>query len=480
MSTPLLALALAAFLFPAVARGSCYEPLCCTNPPVTGATHIESVSPQVALPGVTVVYIQGYCFGDPPAGGIIPPGASITLNGEVMTDIVFWTDAEIGFIPPDDATSGNLVVTSPSYGSDSTTNEANCVSSSNENLNIEPDYCGNDKINATFSIVPVGLPVYWNAPLGTGWAPEYVQGTWNYNDGGETMTLTLKQGSLNATNGTWQITGEEVDNLWGQYNNVSGTLDEFGDLALCLAFGNQSPNAVEWLVLGSGDVTSQGLQHAGACAPGSPPVATKSFIEKDMDSAEGSYYQLAVPPLFKSATDKPPGETVTALTPWLTLKGSTLPTGKAWERTFLPLNSLGLVDYAGRFVYEQSDGTGASDGCWYSGSQQPKKTTTTLSGGGWYVDPQSKWGPDTIGMNSAWVSYYQDYYGPKGESCVINTPQDLYIDTRTGPVWVPWVTDTQMPAEITPKDLFVGLVPGQGELVTACEPFPSTSKGKCK
>ena len=77
-SALLLFLAFAAFLFPLSAQGTCYEPLCCTYPPVTGTTHIESVSPQVALPGVTVVYIQGDCFGDPQGSG------SITLYGKVM------------------------------------------------------------------------------------------------------------------------------------------------------------------------------------------------------------------------------------------------------------------------------------------------------------------------------------------------------------------------------------------------------------
>ena len=77
-SALLLFLAFAAFLFPLSAQGTCYEPLCCTYPPVTGTTHIESVSPQVALPGVTVVYIQGYCFGDSKGSG------SIILNGEPM------------------------------------------------------------------------------------------------------------------------------------------------------------------------------------------------------------------------------------------------------------------------------------------------------------------------------------------------------------------------------------------------------------
>ena len=226
-------------------------------------------------------------------------------------------------------------------------------------------------------------------------------------------------------------------------------------------------------------MTSQGLNYGVACIPGTPPVPTQNFIHFGMDAKEGPYYYEIVPPLFKSATDKPPGETVTPLSPWLTIEGSTLPAAKAWERTFPPLNTF-IAGYTGRFVYEQSDGTGASDGCWYSGSQQPEKTATTLSGGGWYVDPQGEWGPDQIGMDSTWVSYYQNYYGPMGQSCAINTPQDLYIDARTGPAWVPWITDTQMPAEITPKDLIVGLAPGQGALVTACEPYPNTGRGKCK
>lgn len=105
---PLIVVGFAAFLFPVAAHGSCYQPLCCAYPPVTGTTHIVSVSPQVALPGATVVYIQGYCFGDSQGGG------SIKLNGEPMTDIAFWTDAEIAFRPLLDATSGKLEVISQS------------------------------------------------------------------------------------------------------------------------------------------------------------------------------------------------------------------------------------------------------------------------------------------------------------------------------------------------------------------------------
>ncbi len=400
-SALLLFLAFAAFLFPLSAQGTCYEPLCCTYPPVTGTTHIESVSPQVALPGVTVVYIQGYCFGDPPAGSIVPPGASITLNGEAVTDIVFWTDAEIAFRHPLDAASGNLVVSSPSYGSDSTANEANCPASP---PNYIPDYCGNDKVNATFTIQTVNTPGPAYSPPnmeGTESAPEYVEGTWNYDDGGETMTLTLNQ--LPQTNGTWPITGSEVDNIWGQYN-VWGTLDQYGDLALCLAFGNQSPNGIEWLVLGSGDVTSQGLNYGVACTPGTPPVPTRDFLNGSMDSAEGPYYRWGVPPLFKSATDLPLVETAAFSNEWVTAPLSTLPTLAVFGRTFPFLD--GFVGFAGRFVYEQSGGA-PTDMCWYSpGDPQPEVTESTLGGGGWYVDPNGSWGGDKIGMSSQWDTDY--------------------------------------------------------------------------
>lgn len=257
---PLLVVAFVPFLFPVRAHADCYEPLCCTYPPVQGTTHIESVSPQVALPGATVVYIEGYCFGDSQGSG------SITLNGEPMTDIVFWTDAEIAFRPPFDAASGNLVVNSQSYGSDSTAQETNCPASP---PGWTPDYCGNDKVNATFNIAPVDAPTYWipaNSPgcpyaqpcpkvAGTQSAPQWVQGTWNYDDGDQTMTLTLSQGPENTTNHTWPITGTEVTNLSQNQYNVSGTLDQYGDLALYLPFVDDNANCIEWLVLGSGDVT---------------------------------------------------------------------------------------------------------------------------------------------------------------------------------------------------------------------------------
>lgn len=194
--------ALAAFLFPVAARAACYQPGN-SYPPVQGSTHIESISPQVALAGITPVYIQGYCFGDTQGTG------GITLNGEVVpaTNIVFWTDAEIEFIPPLDSQSGDLVVTSSSYGSDSSADEANCPGNYINGENW--DYCGNGEIHSPFTISTANAPSYWLPPnsqgcnssqpcllsAGTRTAPQYVQGTWYYDAGTQTMTLYLDSGT---------------------------------------------------------------------------------------------------------------------------------------------------------------------------------------------------------------------------------------------------------------------------------------------
>lgn len=180
-----------------------------------------------------------------------------------------------------------------------------------------------------------------------------------------------------------------------------------------------------------------------------------------------------MPPLFKSGTDVPYGEAV-AFQGWWAGPGPTLPTYGLWERD-LPAHTLN-AGFAGRFVYEQSGGA-ATDGCWYPGSKY-LPYTSTLSGGGWFVDQSGDWGPDESGLPSQVDSFYQNYYGPQGQTCEITGPQRLYIDARTGPV--PYIVDTQTPAEITPKDLLNGVAPGEGgQAVTACEPYPSI-KGKCK
>jgi hypothetical protein len=257
------------FLLPSAAHGSCYKPGS-SYPPVQGTTHIESISPQFGLAGTTAVYVQGYCFGDTQGTG------SVTVNGEPMNNIVFWTDAVIEFILPFDVQSGNLVVTSSSYGSDSSANEANCKS-------ILQDWCGNDSINANFTVLLPNNPAYLDytqkppAPLISGWPPvppKYVTGTWYYNDGPQTMTLTLTQGPQ-SSNGTWPITGTEVANICpGQQFAVSGTLDQYGDFSLYLNCVLTNDWCMQWLILGSGDVTSQGL----AYAPPVPPVRASARV----------------------------------------------------------------------------------------------------------------------------------------------------------------------------------------------------------
>jgi hypothetical protein len=229
---------------------------------------------------------------------------------------------------------------------------------------------------------------------------------------------------------------------------------------------------VEWLVLGSGDVTSQGLGEFGPCPPGAPHAG---FLRTSMDAAEGPSYGLGVPPLFKSQTGLPTSESPIPQG-WSLgspANGSLLPTYGLWARTLPPLN--GFIGFSERFVYEQSGGP-ATDGCYFTNSQYAR-VTTTLSGGGWFVDQNGDWGTDVIGIKSQADSYYQGYYGPKGLTCGITGPQNMYIDGRTGPVQ--YTTDQQMPAKITPTELLTGIQPKGGQMVTECENYPSL-KGKCK
>ncbi|HKT10580.1 MAG TPA: hypothetical protein VJW77_02015 [Terriglobia bacterium] len=254
--------------------------------------------------------------------------------------------------------------------------------------------------------------------------------------------------------------------------NVSGTLDQYGDFALDIPLVDDNANCIEWLLLGSGDVTSQGLQGTAACTSG----PTEYFLDGGMDSAEGSYYGFGVPPLFKSQTDLPLGESV-ASQGWATIPQSTLPTAVLWQRNITSMYV--SFHFAGRFVYEQSGGA-ATDACYYGDPQGPAQVTSTVTGGGWFVDPNGNWGSDWIGMGSQADSFYQNHYGPNGQTCEITGPQDLWIDARKWPLSSVYdTTDTQMPAEITPTDLLVGLQPGGGQMVTACEPYPGL-KGKCR
>ena len=180
-----------------------------------------------------------------------------------------------------------------------------------------------------------------------------------------------------------------------------------------------------------------------------------------------------MPPLFRNGTTSPATESPSFYNWSLGSDGSLLKTYGLWVRT-LPLLG-GLVGYAGRFVYEQNDGQ-ATDNCHFALSQYPK-VTSTLSGGGWYVTQNGDWGYDQSGFNSQFISYYQNYYKPNNLSCTITGPQEMYMDARMGPV--PYTVDTQMPADITPTELLVGMQPNGGSMVKACENYPSL-KGKCK
>lgn len=235
-----------------------------------------SVSPQVAIAGITEVYIQGYCFGDTQGSG------TITLNGEVINNIVEWIDAEIEFIPPFDATTGDLKVTSSSYGSDDTAAEANCSQALY--------YCGNDSINANFTITSdADLPPLCCVPNTSPPAPYvsgvqdlppprswWVQGTWTYDTGGEILQFTLSQGREDTSNNTWPITGTAASNTTCGTFPVTGTLDQYGDLGLSIPCEISNLNCMEWHILGSGDVTSQGLGAGSGQCPAYPLGRSKT------------------------------------------------------------------------------------------------------------------------------------------------------------------------------------------------------------
>lgn len=456
-------------------------------PPVTWTTHIESISPQVGIAGITQVDIEGYCFGDTQGTG------TVTVNGVPMT-IEYWSDAEIILDLPFDATTGDLKVTSANYGSDDSLGESACTCSGcpSEGWPASSDPpCGNNLINADFQVsVPSNPPLCCNenvtppAPYvaGSPSPSQYVEGTWDYNQGGFQAQFTLTQGPQNSKTGLSLITGTEVNTICSQVEQVTGFLDQLGDMELsepCLG------HCIEWHILGSGDVTSQGLELGGASLCSNPPYA--NFPNDGlMDEAEGAYYNLGVPPLFKSQTDQPASETPAPdATPWSLgppSAGSLYKTYGRWDRT-LPLSPDGFNEFAGRFVYEQSGGA-ATDGCYAAlPNTHFTKVTSVTSGGGWYVNTSSVWGVDIIGIKSQAVSFYQEYYAiPASKACEITGPQAMHIDARTGPSATPYTTNTLMPADIASNSFTVGVQPSGSTMVKKCEPYSYTTgvgKGKC-
>lgn len=166
---------------------------------------------------------------------------------------------------------------------------------------------------------------------------------------------------------------------------VSGTLDHYGDLVFtedCVQ------TFYEFRILGSGDVTSQG------------------YVEDVGDSACYPLAQSAWQPLWKSETDLPTSDSpfFDSSDPWTNIQGSgsQYATYGNWDHAVSPFFN-GYVEFAGRFVFEQSGGT-ASDGRHFEGSQHPA-VTNVITGGGWYVNAGGDWGDDAIGMMSQWISY---------------------------------------------------------------------------
>lgn len=435
------AVVLALALFPRLCQAFCC-PQCSTT--------IESISPQVAIAGVTRVYVLGSCFGDTQGSG------SVTINGTSVpaANFLFWADGELAFTVPFTASSGPLVITSGN-GSDSSTNEADCTNWG---------WCGNGNINPTFTVVAPDNPPFYNSPTdiriaGTPSVPQYVEGNWNYDDGyGDTATYTLSQGPQNS-DGTWPVTGSVHWSYWyGQDGtcdeSVTGTLDAHGDLYLNVAADPAdgcTTYALEYVVLNSGDMTSQGISW-GEQQPGPDP---------NFPSDLGTEYPYE--PMFKAVTDLPASETPTS-EGWGNIpdSGSQYPTYGTWQRT-LPTSGDGLVEFAGRFVYEQNGGS-PIDACWKPGSLTGQGTT--LSGGGWYVDQNGNWGLDWIGIWSQGIDWYQSNVGLP---CDITIPQLMHTDAGGGQ---PQYTTNQLIIEIRASEVRSEVQPQGGSAVKQCLGYP--------
>lgn len=461
---------------------------CVTGPNNTIPTAIDGVSPQVGIAGVTQVYIYGTCFGtehgDGTGVGYITVGADAAGNPIRIPDsnISYWSDAEIVFQLPFDVTTGDLVVHTQYATQDDTANAASYCSEGSS-------WCGNGSISPNFQVQSPGSPPFtplppgtWPCPqtsseacpriLGSESSPQYVAGTWDYDDGMVTGTLTLAQGAQNS-DGTWPLSGSFDSNQWGS-QAVSGTLDQEGDIIVCIDNCQiQSAEILaEWRVLSSGDVTTNGYWNDWGCYA----MTGSNLLDIISNWADPPIQnsQCSPPPLFKVQTDQPTGETPAAVD-WVELPGSTIPTYGQFERT-LPLSTGGFNEFASRFVFEQSAGA-AVDGCYWTGSNY-SPVTAGLSGGGWYATPGNQWGLDTIGISSVMVTYYQDQWGPKGITCAVGVPQAMFINARTGPSQTAYTTNYLIRAMIAPKSLLTGVEVQDGAEYTECENYPSL-KGKC-
>ncbi len=473
-------------LLPSAAR-ACAEPG--SYPDVTWTTHIQSITPQTGIAGMTDVYVEGYCFGK--TYGNSSGLGFVSLGGVRVPaeNVRQWTDYEIQFILPFDATTGDLVVTSSNYGHDDSETEATCCSGgcgTTEKWPTGTDVCGNDTVDANFQAVAPNPPLYnaadYPSDLVQGvqtTAPQYVNGTWTYFDGGAKRTFTLTQGSQNSTTGTWPITGTEVSNINGGPYPIGGMLDQYGDLVIETA---TTKTCLEYLILGPGDVTSAGYQNSsGGSGCPSPEQNFMSSLFPEAD--EGPYWYFVAPPLLKSQTDAPAGETPQAYG-WAAVHNSASATYGAWQRTLSPLSASpgGSVAFAGRSVFEQTGAAGATDTCWMTGDPaQYVQEVTGVTGGGWYVYSDDTWYWDYIGMNSQAIDWYRAHQ-PNDIPCSFTVPQDMYIDERTASGSPPEMlkyTSSLLTFVVDASKIYSEVQPVGGNVVEECKYYPSQGGRKC-
>ncbi len=288
----------------------------------------------------------------------------------------------------------------------------------------------------------------------------------------------LSQGPQNS-DGTWPITatsGSCVD---------SATLDQYGDLVFP-GFEQCHQWFLEYRILGSGDVTSQA--YVGAAGTACYPLSQSQwpYFLENFGTVSGDYPigGCEDQPLWKSQTDLPALDSPSpdSSNPWVICpqSGSPYTTCGAWQHIVSAITANKYVEFAGRFVFEQSGGA-PTDGCWFTNSKFAP-TTSVITGGGWYVNAFGTWGDDAIGEWSPKISYYQQY---GTLPCEITGPQAMFVDERTMIDYPgsPYTTDMHLNAEITPTELLTGVQPQGGQMVTECENYSYTKgvlKGKCK
>jgi len=427
-------------------------PSYCSSYPTT----IESITPQAGIAGVTQVYVLGTCFGDTQGTG------SVTVDGK-PADVSVWSDGEIVFTVPVTATTGHLVVTSNSNGYDSSALEADCANAG---------WCGTANINADFAVTAPNSPSFFdgsNPPAllgdGTPTAPEYITGEWSWDTGfGITGTYDLTQQSQNS-DGTWPVTGSSHIEYGGPDDTcdqpVTGTLDGSGHLIIAAAAepdqGCESYSD-EYLILSSGDMTSQGYFYFddgyGINTPPPLPDFPNNLGDENNDF-----------PLFSNIHQFPDGEA---------------PHGVDWSSTlaefFRIMPASGdFTPYAGRFVWEQDGGFEGNDGC-YTGIEGSPPPFTRVSGGGWYVHDGGVWGPDLIGLLSEWVDWYQTHYA---NGCTIVLPQAMNINTNDE--GSTQYTTNQLIIEVWPDEVCAEVMTMDSQikkLGLAYPPAPGTNEGQ--